>query len=98
MRLKRSSLQTTRSLPLVRPKSVAVDLMGYNYAIFGFCPYGPYWRQMSKIVTFEVLSNRCLDIFGHLRVSELKASMKYIYDFWVENTSDSNTMKMEMKK
>ncbi|GKA15763.1 cytochrome P450 CYP82D47-like protein [Tanacetum coccineum] len=29
-----------------RPKSKAVEIMGYNYAMFGLAPYGDYWRQL----------------------------------------------------
>ncbi|KAK6792842.1 hypothetical protein RDI58_011923 [Solanum bulbocastanum] len=25
-----------------RPKALVVELLGYNYAVFGLCPYGPY--------------------------------------------------------
>ncbi|KAM7485739.1 hypothetical protein LguiA_001748 [Lonicera macranthoides] len=39
-----------------RPKSVAVELMGYNYAMFGLGPYGPYWRQVRKTVVNDLLS------------------------------------------
>nr|KAJ0214589.1 hypothetical protein LSAT_V11C400205200 [Lactuca sativa] len=37
-----------------RPKSMAVVLMGYNYAMFGLAPYGDYWRQVRKIIMLEV--------------------------------------------
>ncbi|KAG5613204.1 hypothetical protein H5410_024485 [Solanum commersonii] len=42
---------------LVPAKALAVELLGYNYAIFGLGPYGPYWREMKKIVVLELLSN-----------------------------------------
>lgn len=32
-----------------RPKSLAVELMGYNYAMFGLAPYGDYWRTIRKM-------------------------------------------------
>ncbi|KAJ4714985.1 Cytochrome P450 [Melia azedarach] len=44
----------------------ASELLGYNYAIFGFAPYGPYWREMHKITTVELLSNYRLDMFKPL--------------------------------
>nr|GFB11274.1 cytochrome P450 [Tanacetum cinerariifolium] len=41
-----------------RPKSMAKELMGYNYAMFAFAPYGSYWREMRKIVVQELASYR----------------------------------------
>ncbi|XP_076897808.1 cytochrome P450 82A3-like [Bidens hawaiensis] len=71
-----------------RPKGQAFELMAYNYAVLGFSPYGDYWRQVRKIVMLEVLSQRRVEMLEHLRVSELRASIKSIYDAWVENKED----------
>ncbi|KAA8528592.1 hypothetical protein F0562_035947 [Nyssa sinensis] len=82
-----------------RPKSVAVELLSYNYAMFGFASYSPYWRQMRKIVMSEFLSNRRLEMLEDVRVSEVKESIKEIYQIWVKNRSDdSNKVKVEMKQ
>nr|GFA13543.1 cytochrome P450 [Tanacetum cinerariifolium] len=40
-----------------RPKSMAREIMGYNYAIFAFAPYGSYWCDMRKIVVLELASH-----------------------------------------
>nr|GEY07887.1 cytochrome P450 [Tanacetum cinerariifolium] len=37
-----------------RPKSMAREIMGYNYAMFAFAPYGSYWCDMRKIVVLEL--------------------------------------------
>lgn len=29
-----------------RPKSVAFEVLGYDYSMLGFSPYGSYWRQV----------------------------------------------------
>ncbi|KAJ7950310.1 Cytochrome P450 [Quillaja saponaria] len=62
-----------------RPKFLAAEIMGYNYAMFGFSPYGPYWRHLKKIVTVEVLSNHRLETLKHVRESEVKTTMKETY-------------------
>ncbi|KAA8528589.1 hypothetical protein F0562_035944 [Nyssa sinensis] len=81
-----------------RPKSIAVELLSYNYAMFGLGPYGPYWRHVRKIVMSELLSNRRLEMLEHVRVSEVKESINEIYQIWLKNRSDSNKVKVEMKR
>ena len=39
------------------------------YAMFGFAPYGPYWRELCKITTLELLSNSQLKKLSNVRVS-----------------------------
>ncbi|XP_060673041.1 cytochrome P450 CYP82D47 [Ziziphus jujuba] len=81
-----------------RPNFLGLEIMGYNYAMFGFGPYGPYWRQMRKITTFELLSNLRLVKLKHVLESELKSSMEDMYQLWLEKKSSSNQVSMEMTK
>ncbi|XP_071731468.1 cytochrome P450 CYP82D47-like [Rutidosis leptorrhynchoides] len=83
-----------------RPTTVVSKLLGYNSGMFSFAPYGEYWRQVRKIITLELLSQRRVEMLGHIRVSELKVSMKEIYEAWVKNKKleNSNTVKVEMKQ
>jgi hypothetical protein len=77
-----------------RPKAIASELMGYNYAMFGLGPYGPYWREVRKIITLEVLSNHRLEMLKHIQESEVNTSVKEIYDLWVKN----NNVLVDMKR
>jgi hypothetical protein len=77
-----------------RPKAIASELMGYNYALFVLSPYGPHWRQVRKIATVEVLSNHRLEMFKDIRESEVNTSIKEIYELWVKN----NNVLVEMKR
>lgn len=72
-----------------RPKLVATKHLGYNGAMFGLGPYGPYWRQLRKIVTLEVLTNRRIEQQQHVRVSEVRASIKELFDVWSTKNNDS---------
>ncbi|KAK2971250.1 hypothetical protein RJ640_014258 [Escallonia rubra] len=81
-----------------RPKSVASELMGYNYAMFGLSPYGPYWRQVRKVVMLEFLSSRRIEMLAPIRVVEVKAWIGDIYRCWVKNKDGSDMAKMEMKQ
>ncbi|KAK3025222.1 hypothetical protein RJ639_044570 [Escallonia herrerae] len=80
-----------------RPKSVAVEVMGYNYAMFGLGPYGSYWRQMRKISILEHLSNHRVGMLEQVRESEVQTSIKDISDTWKKNKGATNILKMEMK-
>ncbi|KAI7746939.1 hypothetical protein M8C21_020668 [Ambrosia artemisiifolia] len=83
-----------------RPKSKAVEIMAYNYAMFGLAPYGEYWREVRKIVMLEILSQRRVEMLGHVRVSEVRASMKDIYEAWLMNkdSEGSGMVKVDMKQ
>ncbi|KAJ4846717.1 hypothetical protein Tsubulata_050694 [Turnera subulata] len=82
-----------------RPKTLATDLLGYNRSMIGFSPYGPYWRQMRKIATLELLSNHRLETLKHVRESEMRASMKELYKSLAENNSKqgNNRVLVDMK-
>ncbi|KAK1430044.1 hypothetical protein QVD17_12516 [Tagetes erecta] len=81
-----------------RPKSMAAEIMGYNYALIGLAPYGDYWRKVRKMITLEVLSQRRVDMLQNVRALELKASMKDIYEAWLKNKEGegSNMVKVDM--
>ncbi|XP_019174417.1 PREDICTED: cytochrome P450 CYP82D47-like [Ipomoea nil] len=86
-----------------RPKFRAAKNMGYNYVMFGFSPYGPYWREIRKLISIELLSRRRLEQLKHIRVSEIDTSIKELYKLWTENkNSDDHSaagrVLVEMKK
>ncbi|PPR90378.1 hypothetical protein GOBAR_AA30302 [Gossypium barbadense] len=81
-----------------RPKLANSELMGYNGAMLGFAPYGPYWRQMRKIATIELLSNHRLELLKHVRESEVKTSLQQLYELWNKKRSaNSDKVLMQMK-
>ncbi|XP_010264712.1 PREDICTED: cytochrome P450 CYP82D47-like [Nelumbo nucifera] len=83
-----------------RPSGVAMKHMGYNYAMFAFAPYGPYWREVRKIATLELLSNRRLEMLKHVRVSEVNMSVRELYGLWLKNknATGADSVKVEMKR
>ncbi|XP_065881243.1 cytochrome P450 CYP82D47-like [Euphorbia lathyris] len=62
-----------------RPYTLAMDLLGYDRSMFGFSPYGNYWRQIRKLATVELLSNHRLEMFKHVRESEVRAALQELY-------------------
>ncbi|KAJ0802583.1 putative cytochrome P450 [Helianthus annuus] len=82
-----------------RPKSKAVEIMAYNYATFPLAPYGDYWRQVRKIVMFEMLSQKRVEMLGDVRVHEVRTSTKEIYEAWLKNKdNEGEFMKVDMKQ
>ncbi|KAJ6320789.1 hypothetical protein OIU78_016060 [Salix suchowensis] len=72
-----------------RPKTLAMDILGYNYSILSFSPYGTYWRHIRKIITLEVLSNHRLEMFKSVREDEVRDAVGALYQQWISNNGDS---------
>ncbi|VFQ92699.1 unnamed protein product [Cuscuta campestris] len=62
-----------------RPWSLATKIMGYDHAMFGFAPYGAYWRDMRKVAVVELLSHRQLNLQRPLHVAEIDAVVRELY-------------------
>ncbi|KAG4911558.1 hypothetical protein AAZX31_19G014100 [Glycine max] len=82
-----------------RPKLLGIELMCYNQAMFGFAPYGPYWRELRKIVNLEILSNRRVEQLENVRVSEVQSSIKELFNVWSSNkNNESGYALLELKQ
>ncbi|CAJ1946848.1 unnamed protein product [Sphenostylis stenocarpa] len=81
-----------------RPKLVAVEHLTYNQTMFGFAPYGPYWREIRKIATLEILSSRRVEKLQHVRVSEVQNSIKELYNLWCSQKNESGYVLVELKQ
>ncbi|KAL9421822.1 hypothetical protein AB3S75_034151 [Citrus x aurantiifolia] len=79
-----------------RPKTMATELLGYNFSVIGFAPYGNYWRQSRKIATIELLSNCRLEKLKHVRESEVKASIQRLYKNCISSSSSRKVVSVEM--
>ncbi|GAV65136.1 p450 domain-containing protein [Cephalotus follicularis] len=64
---------------LNRPLSATLKHMGYNGALFGFGPAGPYWHAMRKAAILHILSSRQLELLKHVRASEVDIGIKDLY-------------------
>ncbi|XP_047152891.1 cytochrome P450 CYP82D47-like [Vigna umbellata] len=81
-----------------RPKYTAAKLLGYNYANFGFSPYGEFWREMRKITASELLSTTRFELLKDIRHSEVKSSFKELYRSWADKGDGSHYLSVEMKQ
>lgn len=67
-----------------RPSNEAAEYMGYNYAMLGFTPHGP-WRELRKITTLQILCNTRLDALKHVRATEIDMRVKNLDRLWSMN-------------
>ncbi|PKU78300.1 Cytochrome P450 71D8 [Dendrobium catenatum] len=84
-------LKTHDQIFASRPTMLAVKTIAYNSIGIGFSPYGPYWRQMRKICTQELLSSKKVKFFGFIRDEE---SLKIVER--IGRGSGSTTLKVNM--
>ncbi|XXG60275.1 hypothetical protein AAC387_Pa04g2225 [Persea americana] len=68
-----------------RANTAVAEHMGYNHAMFGLAPYGPYWREVHKIVMLQILSNTRLKELKHVRATEIDSRVKHMYRLWSMN-------------
>lgn len=54
-----------------RPPHQAAKHISWNQTNLSFSPYGPYWREMRKLCTLELLSNLKINSFKPMRKEEL---------------------------
>lgn len=81
-----------------RPSIAASKLLGYDLAMFGFAPYGPYWREMRKITTIELLSSHRIDMLRHIRASEVETAIRDLHKMWVRKGSAESGVMVDMKQ
>ncbi|CAL0324360.1 unnamed protein product [Lupinus luteus] len=72
-------LKTNDKVFASRPNISVGRYIGYNNAILALAPYGPYWRDMRKIATIELLSSHRLEKLNHVRDSEIFSIIKDLY-------------------
>ncbi|GAA0149911.1 oxygenase [Lithospermum erythrorhizon] len=65
---------------LARPKSLATTHLAYSYANLGVAPPTPYWRWLRKFTAVGFFSHRALDMAKNVPATEIKLSIKYLYD------------------
>ncbi|KAD5508866.1 hypothetical protein E3N88_16569 [Mikania micrantha] len=81
-----------------RPKAMASELMGYNYASVGLAPHGPYWRMIRKLIVTELTSQHRLKMIARIKVSEVKSSMMDIYRTWETAEGSSKRAIVDMNE
>jgi hypothetical protein len=61
-----------------RPKSSIPDRLLFNSKDVAFAPYGEYWRQVRSICVLQLLSNKRVQLFRHVREEETSEMIEKI--------------------
>nr|ABK55756.1 P450 monooxygenase-like protein [Stylosanthes guianensis] len=99
---------TTNDVVLAsRPKSSHGIHLGYNFAGFGFAPYGPYWTKLRKLAMLELLSPRRIESLRDVYESEIDtmindllsylggdSGVKVVISEWLERLTFNIIIKM----
>nr|BBD34745.1 putative cytochrome P450 [Eschscholzia californica subsp. californica] len=82
-----------------RPPLVAMKHMGYGHALSGFSPYGPYWRELRKLVNQELLSSTRIELIKHVWDTEINTFINDLYEVWVMKSNEGGgDVVVEMKQ
>ncbi|CAA2966522.1 premnaspirodiene oxygenase-like [Olea europaea subsp. europaea] len=61
-----------------RPESIGMETLWYDYKDLAFSPYNEHWKQMRKICIMEILSNKNVRSYGHIRHDEISKLIRSI--------------------
>ncbi|RZC48053.1 hypothetical protein C5167_041015 [Papaver somniferum] len=75
---------------------------GELLSMFGFAPYGPYWRKLRKVVNHE-LSFSKLQLVQHIWDSEINKSIKELHELYLnsrknKSEADDSEVLVDMKR
>ncbi|KAH6822016.1 hypothetical protein C2S53_014486 [Perilla frutescens var. hirtella] len=75
--LAKECLKTHELVFSSRKHSTAIDIVTYDSS-FAFSPYGPYWKFIKKLCTYELLGARNLAHFQPIRTLEVKSFLQIL--------------------
>ncbi|KAI7747464.1 hypothetical protein M8C21_030737 [Ambrosia artemisiifolia] len=78
-----------------RPNMAVGKYMNYDNAGFGASPYGPYWREIRKLVVSELFTSQSVRKFNNVRISEVKNSINELALLSQKNGDRACVMNMQ---
>ncbi|KAI4330319.1 hypothetical protein MLD38_028617 [Melastoma candidum] len=82
---------------LDKPLIAATKILAYDGAMFGFSPYGTYWRAMRKVAMSELLSNYRLEKLRPMREAEVERAVNGVYKAWIGNNCPEHGVAIDMR-
>ncbi|TMW91616.1 hypothetical protein EJD97_014106 [Solanum chilense] len=62
-----------------RPACLYGEYLGYNNAVLFLANYGPYWRNIRKLIIQEVLSNTRLEKLKQIKLCKIRNNIKNLH-------------------
>ncbi|WCJ37984.1 cytochrome P450 family 82 subfamily C polypeptide 4 [Euphorbia peplus] len=78
-----------------RPQSTVARILSFNFAAFGFSPYGSTWRDLRKLAMTDLLSGHRIRLMKHVQLTEVKHFMKELFSQCKEN---GDSVKVDMSE
>uniref|UniRef100_A0A5B7A2Y7 Uncharacterized protein n=1 Tax=Davidia involucrata TaxID=16924 RepID=A0A5B7A2Y7_DAVIN len=76
---------TNDTIFATRPTMAVGKYLFYENAVFSLAPYGPYWRDVRKMVTLELLTNHRLEKLKHVRALEVVSCINDLHLLCLKN-------------
>ncbi|KAB2040706.1 hypothetical protein ES319_D02G102100v1 [Gossypium barbadense] len=76
-----------------RPRTMAGDLMTYNYTTFVWAPYGSLWRNHRRLSAVEIFCSNSVEKFSSIREEEVADFVRRLF----EVSSGNGTQKVDLK-
>lgn len=81
-----------------RPFTSQGKYLGYNHALVGMAPYGPYWRNTRRISIVHLLSNSMIAKYQHLLVKEINKFVKELHQNCKKLGDEGGQAKVDMRE
>ena len=94
----RAVLKTHDTNFATRPKLLAGEIVGYDWADILFSPSGDYWRKLRQLCAAEILSPKRVLSFRHIREDEVQHLMHACVRAAAVLGNSACTVKMENEK
>lgn len=75
----RECFTTNDEVFATRPLNPVGKLMGYDFGMMGFAPYGSYWRGIRKLTAMELLSKSRLANLKQVRAEEIGMCIRHLH-------------------
>ncbi|KAH0678244.1 hypothetical protein KY284_019329 [Solanum tuberosum] len=76
-----------------RPAYLYGEYLGYNNAVLFLANYGPYWRNIRKLVIQEVLSNTRLEKLKQIKLCKIRNNIKNLHSR-IQNTEEKSVVNL----